>query len=523
MATTLYLRATSTNNIGTFFDVSTSAGSSTTTTGVVNTTGSGTNIQWTQTAGGTLLEWVSGRSPSGGWTFAGSATILINALESAIQANAGPRLRLYRRSTAGSETEVTGSPWDKGVEFTTTNAAISWSFTPTSIAFAEDERLIIRVFITNVGTMGNSRTCTIKYDGTTANLADTNLLLTETVTFKAEGSLLLSATEAQDTSSITTTLSTSLSLAATEAQDTSAITVTGPSWNLSLAATEAQDTASVTTTLSTSLSLAATEAQDTSSIVLTLSDTVALAATEAQDIAAIDVTLGAGAISLSLAATEAQDTSSIALTLSDTVALAATEAQDAADITTTLSASLALAAVETQDTASINTTLSTSLSLAATETQDGAAFDVTVVNPGDCSLSATEAQDSSSFAVTLSTALSLAATEAQDTASFRLGGFSHSGVERLRLSNRARIPRAAAKAIIEDLCWRDGMQWFLSTHGSETSPQEQMAIFDALQAVPEARILLDVGYDLAAIYGLMDEVIADDDDEAVATLLGELV
>lgn len=186
MATTLYCRDTIMNGISGFRDAIITRGAAST-TGVVNTTGSGTNIQWTKTAGGTAMAWISGRSPVGGWTLSGLVTVRLRALESAGQANAGSRIRLYKLAAAGGETELTGSPWDDGAEYTTSDAAYDWTFTPTSMAFAEDDRLIIRWFITNVGTMGAGRTCTMSYDGPSAAAAgDTFVTINENVTFKSE-------------------------------------------------------------------------------------------------------------------------------------------------------------------------------------------------------------------------------------------------------------------------------------------------------------------------------------------------
>lgn len=141
------------------------------------------------------MEWISGRVPSGGFTLSGSVSVRIRARESNIAANCGGRIRLYKRTSGGTLTELTGSPWNDGVEFTTSDAAYDWSFTPTSMSFAEDDRLVIRLYITNVGTMGGSRTCTLTYDGASGGAAgDTFVTITENVTFKAENFPLVAAT-----------------------------------------------------------------------------------------------------------------------------------------------------------------------------------------------------------------------------------------------------------------------------------------------------------------------------------------
>lgn len=185
MATKLFLRNTAASGIGVFQDMLTTAGSASD-TGVVNTTASGTEIQWTQTAGGTALEWISGRVPAGGFTLAGTMTFSIWAHESNMNANCGARARVFKRTAAGSESEIGGGPFDDGVEFGTAAAEMVWTGTPTSTAFAEDDRLIVRYYITNIGTMGGSFTCTLTYNTADATTGDGFFQIFENVTFKAE-------------------------------------------------------------------------------------------------------------------------------------------------------------------------------------------------------------------------------------------------------------------------------------------------------------------------------------------------
>jgi Concanavalin A-like lectin/glucanases superfamily len=189
MATQLFLRDLGSSALGLFRDLSITRGV-TSKTAIVATAASGTNIQWTKNTPAGLtqsMEWISGRSPVGGWTLSGVVTANLRALCSSMNANIGGRVRLYKRTAAGSETELTGSPWDDGVEFGTADAAMNWTFTPTSMAFAEDDRLIVRFFITAAGgTMASGFTGTMSYDGPTAAAAgDTYVTLNETVAFKA--------------------------------------------------------------------------------------------------------------------------------------------------------------------------------------------------------------------------------------------------------------------------------------------------------------------------------------------------
>ena len=88
MATKLFLLSAQTNPVGgIYFDMTTSAGASaadrTTTTTV-----SGTKITCTQTGGGSVIQWLSGETPQGGFTLT-STDVSIGAKESAVGVNAG--------------------------------------------------------------------------------------------------------------------------------------------------------------------------------------------------------------------------------------------------------------------------------------------------------------------------------------------------------------------------------------------------------------------------------------------------
>lgn len=176
-ATRLFLRRTNTIGIGTFYDLSTTLGGSTYTSGVVNTQASGTQIQWTRTGGGTLLEWISARFREG-WSFESTGEA-INALdfqntayESNALANAKIRVKLFRWRN-GVETECyTAHPASSELSVTagalvvwndrTSSGTITQTLTPTE--FAEDDRLVMRTYITNQGTMAAGYTATYEYD-----------------------------------------------------------------------------------------------------------------------------------------------------------------------------------------------------------------------------------------------------------------------------------------------------------------------------------------------------------------------
>lgn len=184
MATKLFLRDTSANPIGIFYDLSTTAGSAAA-GHEVSTAASGTQIQWTQGTGGAALEWISGRVPAGGFTLAGTMTFSIWAKESNMSANCGARARVFKYS-GGVETEIGGGPWNDGVEFGTSDAEMVWTGTPTSTAFAEDDRIIVRFYITNIGTMAGGYVCSITFNGADAAAFDSFFQINENVTFKAE-------------------------------------------------------------------------------------------------------------------------------------------------------------------------------------------------------------------------------------------------------------------------------------------------------------------------------------------------
>ena len=156
-------------------------------TAVVNTVASGTEILLTKTAGGSTIGWVTGRVPVGGFTL---TTTDISAWwkESNMNANAGGRFRVYRYTPGAPATltELGGGPFNDGVEFSTADAEMLWAGNVTDQAFVEDERIVLKQFITNVGTMGGGFTCTHTFNSADATTGDSFFNLAETVVFKAE-------------------------------------------------------------------------------------------------------------------------------------------------------------------------------------------------------------------------------------------------------------------------------------------------------------------------------------------------
>ena len=189
MATKLFLRNMTTNGITgsgvIYYDMVTAAGSSSNTNDV-DSVASGTEIQWTQeTTSDVEVQWITGRAPVGGFTLT-TTNISVWCHESGTGVNAGGRYRLFKRTVLGIETELLGGPFDDGVEFTkTTPTEMTWTGNPTDTAFVEDDRLLLKLYITNVGVMGNG-TCTLTFNAADAATGDSFLNLAETIVFKPE-------------------------------------------------------------------------------------------------------------------------------------------------------------------------------------------------------------------------------------------------------------------------------------------------------------------------------------------------
>lgn len=187
----LFPRRTTTIGIGNFMDLLLAMGSTTATTAVVNTAASGTEIQWTKTAGGLVAEWITNRFKSD-WTGGDTTTSFtarITALESNVSANVTFRLRLFRRTPSGTETEC--ARYDHPTEFATSAGLYSaTSMTAvTSTIFNEDDRLVCRLYIIPAPTltMGGGQTATLQYDHNALNVVgETWITVQDAADFKLE-------------------------------------------------------------------------------------------------------------------------------------------------------------------------------------------------------------------------------------------------------------------------------------------------------------------------------------------------
>lgn len=191
MATKLVLRNTTTNSItdtgdGVLYDMLVDDFGAASDTDVVATAASGTEIQWTATSGGATVAWISGRTPAGGFTLT-TTDISIWLHESNMNANIGGRFRVFKRTAAGSVSELGGGPFNDGVELTVgTPTEMLWAGNVTDTAFAEDDRVLLRVYITNVGTMAAGFTGTLTFNAADTTTGDSFFNIAETVAFKAE-------------------------------------------------------------------------------------------------------------------------------------------------------------------------------------------------------------------------------------------------------------------------------------------------------------------------------------------------
>lgn len=156
MATKLYLLETTNSGIGSFRDMGQPPGLNTENNSVTTTTAGGTQIQLTQAAGGAVLEWISQEIASG-WTMSGVINFLFAARESGTSTNAGLRARLWRRNSIGVETEIgTGYDFGSPTELSTSLIDRTWTGTPPSTLFYAGDRIVVRLYAINVGTMGAS-------------------------------------------------------------------------------------------------------------------------------------------------------------------------------------------------------------------------------------------------------------------------------------------------------------------------------------------------------------------------------
>jgi len=190
MATKLFLRNTTTNGItttgdGVVYDMITTAGAAVDTDTVTLTDG-GTQIQWTQSAGGSTIAWISGRVPAGGFTLT-TTDISVWLLESNMNDEAEGRYRVFKFTPPSTVTELGGGPFDDGAELGTAITEMTWTGNVTDTAFAENDRILLRLYATNFTTM-TAGTANVQFNAANTTTGDSFFNIAETVTFKAEDS-----------------------------------------------------------------------------------------------------------------------------------------------------------------------------------------------------------------------------------------------------------------------------------------------------------------------------------------------
>jgi hypothetical protein len=183
VATTLYPTSTASDLGGAGQKALSASRGLASTSAVTNTTASGTNIQVTDTAGGQVLTWFSVQVQA--VTISGTVTVNVRGKESANTANAGAGILIERCDALGNV--ISAILNDVTVpstitEYSTSDAAKNGTYTPTSTALADGDRIKMTLKVRNAGTMGGSQTVTNTYSGPTAAAAgDTFVTFTETI------------------------------------------------------------------------------------------------------------------------------------------------------------------------------------------------------------------------------------------------------------------------------------------------------------------------------------------------------
>lgn len=219
MATTLYLHNDAADIGGNFWDALSTTPASPAGNGTLRsttTTAAGTEIQLTQTAGGTVMEWITGYA-AGSFTLSGTINVSMVARESASSVNAKLRVKVWKRDLAGTETAA--ATLDDNVEMGTTEKTLTWSGSPTSTGMAVNDRLVFRFYVIPNGTMG-AGSVSSRTSGTNGlNFVQINETVTFTATENTSISGEASLTEGADIVAATGKLALSGAAAITEGAD----------------------------------------------------------------------------------------------------------------------------------------------------------------------------------------------------------------------------------------------------------------------------------------------------------------
>lgn len=132
--------------------------------------------------GGQRQSWWS--NPLNAVTIAGSITVNVWMEESDMSANVGAQCTIEWYDGSGATLKGTVLNTEKGTELpVTTRAAQNWAATPTSSALAAGDRLRVRIWGNDVGTMGSGFTFTLQTGAASGGAdGDSYVTFTETIT-----------------------------------------------------------------------------------------------------------------------------------------------------------------------------------------------------------------------------------------------------------------------------------------------------------------------------------------------------
>lgn len=150
----------------------------------------GISVQLVAASTDVPLEWIGPRFASG-WAaetanqFGGN----VWAVESSFAANCGVRVKVFRRQPDGTESQIYTVSTSELVVFeggSGLKSLAGGTVTPTSCQ--PDDRLVVRPYLINVGTMGGGATCTLYYDHDVADVdGDSFLTFVGLPEWKGEG------------------------------------------------------------------------------------------------------------------------------------------------------------------------------------------------------------------------------------------------------------------------------------------------------------------------------------------------
>lgn len=191
-------------------------------------------LQWTDTAGGTAVEWYS--RPLTAFTLSGPVGVSVWAHQSNIDANASVRAELAVCDGDGSNVSVWsaatildtdaigsgGAGTDSDGALTTTTAQVRTYLLGPDASIADGQRLRLRLYVDDsaANPLTASRTATLRYSHTTTGSGDSVITLGQTVTEFSGSHILAAGTAAETDTAIAITKSKRRTLGATSTTDT---------------------------------------------------------------------------------------------------------------------------------------------------------------------------------------------------------------------------------------------------------------------------------------------------------------